>query len=440
MEFIADKQTLEDLNIQGKYRSNSAYSIFNQVQTNGGQQLLDYMFHHPLLDDVAINARSATFRYFQQKALTFPFNTEEFGVMENYLNSGGSQGWPSNFLQVVRRRGLKSMGLLQEYTLFHKGFHTTVKLLNQLNDFLSALQKGDPQNPFHKEIEAFKMIYQDRRLAWLNVPAQAASASLLQMANHEHQLRNVFQDQMKTILQLVYQVDVCIAVSDVARARGFVYAHALPRNKQMVSITDCRHPGLEKAIGNSITLRSEKNVLFLTGANMAGKSTFMKSFGVAMYLAHMGFPVAAAQMEFSIKDGIYSSINVPDNLDMGYSHFYAEVLRVKKVAQEVSSRKDLVVIFDELFKGTNVKDAFDATLAVAEAFAAYRNCAFIISTHIVEVGTELKDRCNNVQFSYLPTIMDGVVPRYTYRMQEGITADKHGMMIIANERILEIIG
>jgi len=49
-------------------------------------------------------------------------------------------------------------------------------------------------------------------------------------------------------------------------------------------------------------------------------------------------------------------------------------------------RKDLIVIFDELFKGTNVKDAYDATLAVTEAFSKYRNCFFIISTHIIEVG------------------------------------------------------
>jgi DNA mismatch repair ATPase MutS len=113
---------------------------------------------------------------------------------------------------------------------------------------------------------------------------------------------------------------------------------------------------------------------------------------------------------------------------------------VKTVAEEVASKKDLLVIFDELFKGTNVKDAYDATLAVAEAFSAYRNCAFIISTHIIEVGTALMEKCNNLQFAFMPTVMDGHTPRYTYRMQEGITSDRHGMMIIENEKILETIG
>src|SRR5690606_32753041 len=152
-----------------------------------------------------------------------------------------------------------------------------------------------------------------------------------------------------------------------------------------------------------------KNVVFLTGANMAGKSTFMKSFGIAIYLAHMGFPVPATEMTFSVRDGLYTSINVPDNINEGYSHFYAEVLRVKMVAEAVANAKNMVIIFDELFKGTNVKDAYEATVAVTAAFAEHHNCAFIISTHIMEAADELK-QYNNFQFVYLPTIMQGNTP------------------------------
>ena len=177
----------------------------------------------------------------------------------------------------------------------------------------------------------------------------------------------------------------------------------------------------------------------LVGENGAGKSTLMKSFGISVYLAHMGFPVAATSMKFRIQDGMYTSINVPDNINLGYSHFYAEVLRVKKVAIEVSRDKRLVVIFDELFKGTNVKDAFDATLAVTEAIAERKNCAFMVSTHIIEVGQELGKRCDNVTFEYLPTVMKGKLPTYTYKLEPGITSDKHGMIIINNEKIIEII-
>jgi len=123
---------------------------------------------------------------------------------------------------------------------------------------------------------------------------------------------------------------------------------------------------------------------------------------------------------------------------MGYSHFYAEVQRVKLIADEVASSRSLVVIFDELFKGTNVKDAYEATLSVTAAFAEYRNCIFIISTHIVEVGEALRGH-DNLQFTYLPTIMEGKTARYPYQLKEGISDDRHGMMIIEQEGILEMI-
>ena len=63
----------------------------------------------------------------------------------------------------------------------------------------------------------------------------------------------------------------------------------------------------------------------------------------------------------------------------------------------------------------------------------------MISTHIIEVGQELGKTCDNVTFAYLPTVMKGAVPTYTYKLESGITSDKHGMIIINNERIVEII-
>ena len=207
----------------------------------------------------------------------------------------------------------------------------------------------------------------------------------------------------------------------------------------MFRATDLRHPAINGAIANDIEMKDGSNVIFLTGANMAGKSTWMKSIAINMYLAHIGFPVAAKSMEFSVREGIYSSINVGDNIGAGYSHFYAEVLRVKQAADATATGKRLLLIFDELFKGTNVKDAYDGTLAVTEAFAEYSNCLFIVSTHIIEVGEALKKH-PNIQFAYMPTVMEGAVPRYTYKLEEGITEDRQGMMIIRNENILSLMG
>ncbi|MDB5159598.1 MAG: mismatch repair protein, partial [Mucilaginibacter sp.] len=158
----------------------------------------------------------------------------------------------------------------------------------------------------------------------------------------------------------------------------------------------------------------------------------------ALYVAHVGFPVAARAMEFAVMDGIYTTINLPDNLGMGASHFYSEVLRVKKMAVELSHGKSLFVVFDELFRGTNVKDAHEATVDVTRAFAKRSDSLFIISSHIVEAGEDLKKQ-PTIGFQYLPTKMNGHVPAYTYTLEEGITDDRHGMIIIRNEGILEIL-
>lgn len=284
-------------------------------------------------------------------------------------------------------------------------------------------------------ISFYTTLLNDKRLSWLK-QAKGAQLTLLKTMKYDRLLRHTLHKETEILLSCLYEIDLYIAVSEVARERSFSYARALPASDNCFRAGAIWHPAIDKAVANPVSLQQHSNVLFLTGANMAGKSTFMKSFGIAVYLAQMGFPVAAHDLEFSVRDGLYSSINMSDNLNLGYSHFYAEVLRVKTVAEQVSSGRNLVVIFDELFKGTNVKDAYDATLQVTSSFAKYRNCVFIISTHIIEVGEMLRSENSQVQFVYLPTVMDGVMPRYTYRLAEGITSDRHGMVIIRNEGIL----
>jgi DNA mismatch repair ATPase MutS len=293
--------------------------------------------------------------------------------------------------------------------------------------------------PFAARIQEMITLLSHRSLEKLRNIDIYTALSVRTLAYYDHLLKNKLHEEMETLLSFIAELDVYIAVSEVARARRFTYARAWPAEKNLLSATGLCHPCIKGAVGNSIFLHTDRNVLFLTGANMAGKSTWMKTVGIGMYLAHMGFPIAATDMDFSVREGLYSSINVADNISLGYSHFYAEVVRVKQAAEATSTGKRLLLMFDELFKGTNVKDAYDGTLAVTEAFSEYRGCLFIVSTHIIEVGEVLKDH-SNIHFVYMPTVMEGAVPRYTYRLQEGITEDRQGMMIIQNEGILELIG
>lgn len=438
MSFIADKQTLEDLNLLGKYRQHSVFSLFNKVKTTGGERLLGTLFQTPLADHETINRRSAIFQYFQGKKVTFPFSDEEFGQMENYLGGSSANNYLATLLLLAKKKLLGAVVRDEEYQQVQTGLQQTIAILNRCKIFIRQFEEKE-EHPFSDELLTVKNILNDPKLQWMTVQSSISQLSLQKTARYDHLLRHTMQALLTTVMETFYQLDVYIAIGGLAQEKGFSYARALPAGNNVFEAVSLSHPSIEKAVANPVSFTQESNMIFLTGANMAGKSTFMKAFGINVYLAHMGFPVAAKEMQFSVKEGIYSSINVPDNLNMGYSHFYAEVLRVKKVAEEVSKEKNLVIIFDELFKGTNVKDAYDATLAVTAAFSEYRNCLFIISTHIIEAGEVLQKEQDNIQMSYLPTIMKGTIPVYTYQLQPGISSDRHGMIIIENEGILDII-
>lgn len=439
MNFISDQQTLNDLNLLGKHRRGSIFSLFCKVHTKGGERLLEDFFRHPLTDATAINERSRLFRYFTGLGLIFPLSGSQVEAMESYLESPGHSHLPAAIWQTARRRLMAAVIKDETYQLLREGLLSAINALQQLSIFLRELVTRDPTGPYSGKASKALTVLDDRRMtSMLNEP-NPDDWPLITIAKYDHLLRTRLRADLESIRTMMSELDVFITVGNLAHANGWTYPYALPPAEDIIQVTGLRHPAVSGAIGNSLTLNMDTNMLFLTGANMAGKSTFMKAFGISVYLAHMGFPVAATEMVFSVKDGLFSSINVADDINQGHSHFYAEVLRVKKVAQAVSEGNRLVVLFDELFKGTNVKDAYDGTLAVSEAFARYRQCNFIISTHIVEVGETLGRRRKNIRFSYLPTILENGRPRYTYLLREGIAADRVGMTIIENEGIIDLI-
>ncbi|MBS1565704.1 MAG: DNA mismatch repair protein [Bacteroidetes bacterium] len=409
----------------GKYKPGSIFSLFNKVKTRGGERWLEDLFRHPLTRPSAINERSALFEYFGKSEAELPFSSGLFEIAEGYLSTGTSSNSIAARAYILRKKIEASVLRDEEYEKLVQGFVASIEVLKNVKFLVDSLDI--PQFLECKEILSDKRL---RRI--LQEPA-------IFSAGTDALIRGKLYEEMQVVLDTIYQLDVFIAVSRVARERGFSYAKALEQTDGPVfDAPELRHPALDKAVANPFSLHGDKNLLFLTGANMAGKSTLMKSAGIAFYLAHMGFPVAAGRMSFSVLDGLFCSINVADNLLQGYSHYYAEVLRVKQVAARVAGGKRLLVIFDELFKGTNVRDAYEATLACTKAFARYRRCLFVVSTHIIEVAEELKAE-DNIVFSYMPTVMQGHTPMYPYTLSSGVTEDRQGMIIIENEGILQML-
>jgi DNA mismatch repair ATPase MutS len=439
MSFIIDKQTLDDLNIFGKQRGGAIFNLFNKTQTRGGAQVLQDMFLYPLSDRDKINRRREILQYFRRKNVSFPFRNEAFDAIEYYFSNTDPRTRIAAEEDSLQRKLRNYMGADTDYELLHKGIVAAIEIFNNLHDFLQEIGAEPLPPAYQEDVTAIQILLSDEQLSWMYAEKGNRKLPYARTAKYDQALRFLARDKMKKLLYYIYNIDVYSAVAQIAGARGLVFAHALETKENTLRIEGMYHPNLPGAMPNTVKVDRNSNVIFLTGANMAGKSTFMRTLGVTLFLAHMGFPVPAKNMEFSVQNGMFTTINLADNLNMGYSHFYAEVLRLKKVAEQVARTENLIVIFDELFRGTNVKDAYEATVAVTAAFAEKRNCTFIISTHIIEAGEALREDCDNINFVYFPTIMNGNKPGYTYQLSSGITNDRHGMMIINNENIIGIL-
>ena len=170
---------------------------------------------------------------------------------------------------------------------------------------------------------------------------------------------------------------------------------------------------------------------------MSGKSSFLKSIGLAVYLSHLGFPVPAKELKTTVFNGLLTTINLPDNVTNGLSHYYSEVMRVKMIAGLLNEKKKLFVLLDELFKGTNSKDAYEASLLVLNGFAEIRNSVFIVSSHITELAPKLKQE--NISLVYLEHQIHNEKPIFTYKLRKGIAMEGIGMYFINSENIKSLL-
>lgn len=418
-----DDQTIEDLRLFAKRERTGIYDIYNNTSTRGGELLLEQFFRNPLSDLQAIQNRSAIIAAFAAMNTTFPFDASMLDSVEKYISQ---QDDTSNAQRATLGEKEISNGVSAFISLFH-----SVRIFLETGDISKVEKLQDDRNKILALLQhpALEPVFREKPAQKLSFGAITAFDILIRVKE---------RDKVIQVLQFVYHLDVYISVAQVANKRQFVFPVAHPKGSNILKVLGVYHPELKNPVANDLHMHAGKSMVFLTGANMAGKSTFLRSFSTAVYVAHMGFPVAARSLEFSVMDGVLTTINLPDNLGIGASHFYAEVLRVKKVATELNAGKSLFVLFDELFRGTNVKDAHEGTVAITKAFAGKKTSLFLISSHIVEAGDELKQK-TNIGFHYLPTRMNGTVPEYTYTLEEGITDDRHGMIIIQNEGILETL-
>jgi len=148
---------------------------------------------------------------------------------------------------------------------------------------------------------------------------------------------------------------------------------------------DLGHPLIpaEKRVCNSFSTRGGEQLSLITGSNMAGKSTFLRSVGVNIVLAMMGSPVCARQLKVSCMK-VMSSMRVNDNLEENTSTFYAELKKLKEIIEAVNRDEKVFLLLDEMLRGTNSADRHIGSMALIRQLIQHKAAA-LIATHDLEL-------------------------------------------------------
>jgi DNA mismatch repair ATPase MutS len=150
---------------------------------------------------------------------------------------------------------------------------------------------------------------------------------------------------------------------------------------------DLAHPLIisHKSVANNFSYNSKQKVFIVTGSNMSGKSTFLRTVGLSLLCGMIGLPVQASNMEFSVVN-ILSSMRIADSLKSDTSYFYAELKRLKKIMDEIEMSEIPCVLFiDEMLKGTNSQEKLEGSIAIINKLVL-KNCIAFIATHDLALG------------------------------------------------------
>ena len=436
IEFDLDRQTIKDLEIFVESRNvNSISNFYNQTKTYGGKRFLFQLMKNPITDIIELRQRTELIQFIQETGFELKINSSQFEYIEYYkrLNTAPLR---NNFLDAFLQNLSYRITPNNNYYIIKSGVQQLVYLFVNLKESFEKLGENEiPEKlvSYRKYISEliekpeFKIVY-TRRLR----------ITYSKLNKLDNLFRKKYRNELFEIVNLIYSLDAFVSVAKVARDKNLCLPEYSESTTPSLSIAEFYHPLLENAVPYSIEINNSTNLCFITGPNMAGKSTFLKSVGLSVYLAHLGFPVPAKKMTTTVYNGIVTTINLSDDIILGYSHFYSEVNRIKETLLKIGEQKNLLVIFDELFRGTNVKDAFDASLLIIKSFTKIPHSTFFVSTHLTEVAEKIKE-LSSIQFKFFNSELVDNIPVYEYKLRDGISYERLGLYILKKEKIIEIL-
>lgn len=187
----------------------------------------------------------------------------------------------------------------------------------------------------------------------------------------------------------------------------------------------------DRRVTNDYAISGRGIVHLLTGSNMSGKSTFLRTIGINWVLARTGAPVCAASLSCSLPE-IWTSIRLEDSLADGISFFLAEVRRLKRILERIEQGQAVFFLLDEIFKGTNSRERLVASRALIETLRDSDSCG-LISTHDLEL-LALADAFPQqiANYHFCERVKDGGMD-FDYRLQTGQLTTTNALRVMELE-------
>ena len=441
MTFRIDRQTESDIELFSEnQRIPSLFGFYNRTKTIGGQQLLYKIIRTPFSNKSFLENRKAEINFTLKLDQSLNLNKRQFDFVEYYLKNRHLP-LKNNIIDAIRDSIAYKLKPSNDYYVIREGILYLVNILNDFRKYCENAQESNPPDSLKDVMSNALELLNNKAILGIfrNVPRDSKKIKPKQINLLDNFFREKRRHELRSVLDTIYRIDVLQSHCELIRNEKFCLPEYSEGDNPVFQALECKHPLLKNPITNSIELDSKRSLCFITGPNMSGKSTFLKTIGILTYFAHLGIPVPAKRLIIPILNGLFTTINLPDSLNQGLSHFLVEVNRVKELSLAIRDNQYLVIILDELFRGTNVKDAFDGTLMVVKTLSKIKGAFFFISTHILEVAESLSES-NSISFVCFESILNDNSPNYDYKLKNGITSERVGMQILNNEKIEEILN
>ncbi len=205
-------------------------------------------------------------------------------------------------------------------------------------------------------------------------------------------------ENLEKWLKVMHEMDALSSIANLSfENQDWTYPVILDENE--IEGVNIGHPLLgDKTVRNTFSLIKEQKVSLITGSNMSGKSTFLRTLGVNLVLSYIGSPVCADKFSCGIMN-IYTCMRTKDNLEESISSFYAEILRIKILIEACKNGEKIFFLLDEIFKGTNSKDRHIGAIVLIKQLIKYGGVG-LVSTHDLELCDLEKENKNIINYNF----------------------------------------